>query len=510
MADSNLPDFVYGPLLPKSSLNVFDFLTFPIPPEEKAPKIIHQENLFLAEPSIVDDAAKALVLRQIPMPKKMDVDLLKCQSTQVEELGCGSFACPIKGGSTIKLPFWVFDFWAQAHAVKDGQETWKDAYEWMRHQEGQYGAGITALRRLPWNAQLTNFGGDSSLTLAGYCIPQNWLNSTHVDQQLTILRTQMLGNQDVTIIDTHIVTKLIQVYRSGMDPGLEKKSTGHLRNLAQKLVGNPVARLGMVLTVHLSSGSAQLPSEAHQSNHWVAAVISMDAQKVYYGDSLHNPPPGELVDVINWWLGLVDNTKTPFEFDTLACTLQSDGDSCSILAINSLSHYFIPTVIALLPDDDPVACRNARIHAMVEVCDQAKFNEAVTISPRLQSMTNTSIPTPPSLTLPASKPFLPVPGNMTKYRQSVLAGGKAGNEPEKDVEQKSKQPVPKIKKGSKPKNITKSHQPNVKAEPPPQTEPVDLRSAIPTRKRKRDIENDDEEPSENEIVQNLNRADWLI
>jgi hypothetical protein len=48
---------------------------------------------------------------------------------------------------------------------------------------------------------------------------------------------------------------------------------------------------------------------------------------------------------MEWWIRLNSppSTFNSLQIEKLPCTAQSDGISCSILAVNSLEHYFWPS-----------------------------------------------------------------------------------------------------------------------------------------------------------------------
>lgn len=65
-------------------------------------------------------------------------------------------------------------------------------------------------------------------------------------------------------------------------------------------------------------------------SHWVSVVINSKNKQIYYGDSFQRTIPNDLKKVFNWWLGY-HMSNTPFSYEPLPVSTQSDTFSCGIL-----------------------------------------------------------------------------------------------------------------------------------------------------------------------------------
>src|SRR5258705_9128991 len=67
------------------------------------------------------------------------------------------------------------------------------------------------------------------------------------------------------------------------------------------------------------------------------------------------PPPGELQDVLLWWLP--HHQEEIFQWDNLPCSSQTDCFSCPIFSANSIAHALLPTSFPLIPKNGSItAC----------------------------------------------------------------------------------------------------------------------------------------------------------
>jgi hypothetical protein len=118
------------------------------------------------------------------------------------------------------------------------------------------------------------------------------------------------------------------------------------------------------------------------SNHWCALIIDATKHTLHYGDPMGSPPPAELIGVMGWWLGL--SFTEEFTMQALPITRQTDGFSCSILTINALAHYVIPSTLLLL--NGPL-CLLARTDMLLKVIDLLKRRVCYEFSHQTTRMT---------------------------------------------------------------------------------------------------------------------------
>ncbi|KIM35344.1 hypothetical protein M413DRAFT_39984, partial [Hebeloma cylindrosporum] len=220
---------------------------------------------------------------------------------------------------------------------------------------------IKLLTELPWKYRIPKTMGDHISDLALFC-SEKWLRISQVDTMLEILRDQMRSkNMPAMVKNVDFLQKLIKVYRHTRNSYADDASTAFIRGLTEKLKTGEVSVVGLAVPVRYTGSETQLPfDEDIISNHWCSFIIDTNERTIHYGDSLGPPPPPELLDVLNWWLGL--SFPTPFSLVELPITQQADTFSCAVFAVNALSHYFLPSRFSLLPNG---LCLPARVEALV-------------------------------------------------------------------------------------------------------------------------------------------------
>jgi hypothetical protein len=163
--------------------------------------------------------------------------------------------------------------------------------------------------------------------------------------------------------------KLLATYRFGScEQYPTEPSTLFLRKIADSLKSGNVSVACTAVAMRLAqNGAILLEGQQSPSNHWCALLIDAKRRVLHYGDPMGSPPPPELFDVMNWWLGF--SFTEEFSFQALPITRQTDSFSCSILTINALAHYFFPSIPLLLNGPNLLS---ARIDMLIKTIDLLK------------------------------------------------------------------------------------------------------------------------------------------
>ena len=273
---------------------------------------------------------------------------------------------PTTTSPSIRLPLWVLDYWSKAHTIPKQKDRWRPAISWLKQKKNH--DAINALRQVPWNYQTPDKELKNALDisdLALFC-SERWLGTAQMDAMSAVLSDQLASRQiQASVQPNNFFQKLLATYRFSRDMYSTDKSNNFIQELADNLKSGMVPVACTAVAVHLTQNGVILPEGLETpSNHWCAFIIDINQHTLHYGDPMGDPPPAELVDVMTWWLGL--SFSDIFTFQDLPITRQADSFSCSILAINALSHYFIPSMPLL---SNFIACISARGDMLIRVID---------------------------------------------------------------------------------------------------------------------------------------------
>ena len=363
LAQMSIPPKIRDTLLPNTALNVVDLCRFSIPEDKNGPELhtLPDEKLFSKTASMVTDGS-VMFLQSLPMPTTPQLEILqarfnKCMESNAEN-GIQSLLYSF-GTSTLRLPLWVLDYWREANVILQQKLHWDPAVHWLKRRK-QHEA-ISLLTELPWKYQIPKTMGDHISDLALFC-SEEWLKAPQVDTMLEILRDHLRSERiQGAVKNVSFLQKLVKIYRHTCNTYANDDSAAFIRDFMEKLKTGDVSVVGLAVAVRYTGGETQLPfGEDIISNHWCSFVIDINKHTIHYGDSLGTAPPPELLEVLNWWLGL--SFPTPFSLIDLPVTQQTDTFSCGVFAVNALSHYFLPSMSPLLPNG---LCLPARVEALI-------------------------------------------------------------------------------------------------------------------------------------------------
>ena len=200
--------------------------------------------------------------------------------------------------------------------------------------------------------------------LALFC-SERWLGTAQLDAMSAVLNDQLVSRQiQASVQPNNFFQKLLATYRFSCEMYSTDKSNNFIQELTNDLKSGTVPTTCTPIAVRLMQYGVILPEGLETpSNHWCALIIDINQRTLHYGDPMGSPPPAELVDVMTWWLG--QSFSDVFTFQDLPITRQTDSFSCSILTINALFHYFIPSIPLL----NFAMCLSARGEMLVHVIE---------------------------------------------------------------------------------------------------------------------------------------------
>lgn len=364
--------------LPSSMLSVDSLVAYQLPPLRENIQNLSDGVDTLSEALPMVDITHAPLIYTLYIPTANDLANLRKKVTSAALIGIQmqSLAYPLGPETTATIPIWTISYWAVVHAIMAEQEQWKSAISWMNKHDREPTISRDTLRRIPWQYfHPSTTGGGLSSELRLFC-STDWLSDSHMDKMLLVLQTKIVRkNIPAKALRSDYSNILISTFRHHQDTYLTCKSTNFIRTVAEDMKAGNVASIYFVIGVQHGTGvPTKLPTGDGEAicNHWVALVVDIKAKEFRYGDPLQNQPPIELCEVMAWWISTIwtDSNKEPWKWTTLLCAEQTDGYSCSILAINCLTHHYIPTTSILEPNRWHIA----RLDAMSEIVTYMEEN----------------------------------------------------------------------------------------------------------------------------------------
>ncbi|KAG6808132.1 hypothetical protein H0H92_005296 [Tricholoma furcatifolium] len=375
---TEVPQYVYGNVLPHDTLNVLELLKFSTP--KTAPgtlSTLDSPDIFSQAASLIDTATSARALLGLTMPCLPDVIHLEQRAEEAARSGYISFMYAVDGRQ-MRMSFWVIGFWKAAHEVTVAKEQWTAAKAWL---EGcTNGRGILeGLTRLPWKYTLSReIGGD--IHGLAMLATNKWLGTTQMAQISAVINSDLedkLGSTDHSL-GQEFTDKLLLVYRYFRNTYLTDNSCQFMHEIADKINSSKWTRLSLFVSVHVNGTEARLPcGETLMGNHWVAVIINSRKKKVMYSDSLGLEPPSELIEALRWWLS-ISKIEGEFGYERLPCGQQVDNFSCSILAANAVQAAFFSEIDLLNNGEDALDARVEMLGSIIALIHKTELKMDVT------------------------------------------------------------------------------------------------------------------------------------
>ena len=351
--------------LPSQSLSICSILAY------KIPKPI---NNFLVNESFISDHIPDATVEDIkallsaPAPPSLIIeDLLLCLGSISSPLA-PSLACEEVQSAQVKFfPVWFLTYWSEISSVAAAKEVWSRAAQFLNglwrggtpETQALVEKAFSTLSKFPWHGSIQAFNEQHTIASLHVYTTKEWLGGDQENQMLTILQQDLDQHDDdaehVQIKSTYFIPSIVRAFQ-------RKKTArnGALQRLGHSLASGEISKL--VTITHC------------QDVHWAPIVVDFRAKLVWHGDSLGWPMEKSHKTALEWWLAKYSTSK--FTYHSLLITQQSDSHSCGLLAWNALSHFFLPTLHALI---DPSDVASARLQVFLRVCAHQQSN-GMTIS----------------------------------------------------------------------------------------------------------------------------------
>jgi len=126
--------------------------------------------------------------------------------------------------------------------------------------------------------------------------------------------------------NTWFYDKLCQAHRNGDDCYSPDKAYWQYQHKGHSLATGSTDQLGSLINI--------------EHKHWVAAVVEVTVDVIWYGDLLNKGISESTKDVLGWWTRF--NTGWAFTFKEMSISLQVDWFLCCLLPCNGLEVFFLP------------------------------------------------------------------------------------------------------------------------------------------------------------------------
>jgi hypothetical protein len=340
MAPLPIPTGISQCLLSNEKIMIADFLQFKLPPVALMTKAI-DTHLYFSTNSPFADTNK---IHLIPTPP---VAVVKALVVSLFPDTVCSIGCPhIPAQASKQYPVWVVTYWNKVILLHNTHrrwawaqtflQTWNTSWRWQCDGEPAHMDESTQLldevnnifNVLPWGGTIQGFEVAIPMVNLAWYATQDWLTGKHEDQMLDLLRQELMDNGMLLSIDIESIqfsTKLRYAYTCCNVYSNSDKSFAWVHGQGEWFVGGTRNQLGMIVNI--------------DGNHWVAVILNFCKGIIWFGDSLGNTIPPDLLAILKWWTHT--HTGKCFDVVDLPITRQTNGYSCGLLAWNALVVFFL-------------------------------------------------------------------------------------------------------------------------------------------------------------------------
>ena len=253
-------------------------------------------------------------------------------------------------GRGIKFPSWCLHIWESLIPKWDNITSWRQTVNTLREEEDNDTLILMGTIRWPFRSPLRGIAPAEISSFA----TKVWLSDSHIDLLGSLLNDDLKGTSK-HFLDWPIVLQLMKTYsevKEGVTPSPSKSS----KNVLHQLKTGTLTTVGCCFNVDLENG---IPSKGRTGNHWVATVLDIPTQTIWYGDSLDHPPHQSVLEHLRLWM----HTTFPMTFRVhiLQHHLQPGDWMCGDYAINMIAHYLLPEKYPLVGPTHADAVGNRRL-----------------------------------------------------------------------------------------------------------------------------------------------------
>ncbi len=229
-------------LFPHPDLSIALFLDFPLPTQNDGTfgvsHIDATQFWSKYEPESFNETTLSLIQKLlVPSPKMLELcrEAIDSMPNRHEIKSIAYTHLPSTHSASNRLfPLWIYDYWIQVSQLRQFVRfPWKKAENWAANQElhcfqerGRLANDIhQSLKSLPWTGRILGFSDPEPLTKLSCYLSNKWLATTHIEQQLDLLRLRLDMNMDVQhdnhsnssetceIVGTQFFPKVISLFR---------------------------------------------------------------------------------------------------------------------------------------------------------------------------------------------------------------------------------------------------------------------------------------------------------
>ncbi|KAJ6607322.1 hypothetical protein B0H10DRAFT_2039733 [Mycena sp. CBHHK59/15] len=182
---------------------------------------------------------------------------------------------------------------------------------------------------LPWNVAKRGLSSTDPIHTLWRFLGSTWLSTTDEDDMLEMLRARIEA-----------------------DPNLVGSVRVESASLSDKLAGVFKERDSVD---YEQSPSTRWLGKHTKQKHWVTLEFDGVSLVLRYADSLSDPIPPSLREMLQWWAS--KHIPDELRFDFLPTAIQTDGHSCGMFASNSAEHAVYPMQTTLMKQEDATLAR---------------------------------------------------------------------------------------------------------------------------------------------------------
>ena len=360
-----VPLSLHATLFPQPEVSIEELLAFKLPPQDRNISSMHPSVFFSDNNAVAINAETTRQLRSLSIPSQPTLDALfhHLENSMTVLPTAISYAHlhvdhPLR---RVNFPLWVIMYWLRiSRLLHHAIVPWMRAEQWLSSSLSSLGhrelvaEARSILRDLPWTGKTWAFTDSEPLSTFAQYLSSGWLASTHIHQQLDLLRHRLLQDlpvHDFNLLPTHFFNRLVNVYKHHQHDYADTQQFREMWQRGEEL-GKPEfqrMRVGGVINTN--------------GNHWVGIVINLHTSSILYGDSLALTDD-IIILALSWWTHI--HTKHNFVRLPLPIGIQTDGVSCGLFATSALKHHF-------LPDCELVGQRSVIRERLRLFCETARY-----------------------------------------------------------------------------------------------------------------------------------------
>lgn len=269
-------------------------------------------------------------IRALPLPPPQD--LLKLKSAiHRNQLPVKSLTVSSDGKPSPRLPMWVIGYWETLEILEEDIRWWLKAKAQLETDGND--VTLRILETIPWDGKIPA-GIVCRVRDLAALVTNTWLTGTQLDMLGQYFNAQVPTTK--RILRTTDGQALIHRYRSGK-PTKRFHTPTFLRKIGTELQVGNLVQVGLCVNVNMGRPS-KLPGNSDTGNHWVALVVDIQEQTLYFGDAEGCAAPIELLAATRSWLR--EYFDQDFIRSDLRCTKQPTSWCCGDLAMNMIAHHF--------------------------------------------------------------------------------------------------------------------------------------------------------------------------